>query len=179
MHASANSREIDQRVRPNNSFKPRPLRGSACVLACSTPPFRKAVRLNSGVRALWQFCCCSYYSQGSSSCRPCFCGRHGEHQAELSGSDLWPSSFQRPSSNGLVLSQSNSELVSAIQMQWAALPALLNKRGRRVNWLRRSETYRCTVMKLCAQRWSRPLPRCHTRARPNNSFKPRPLRGSA
>ena len=34
---------------PNNSFKPRPLRGSACVLACSTPPFRKAVRLNSGV----------------------------------------------------------------------------------------------------------------------------------
>ena len=35
---------------PNNSFKPRPLRGSACVLACSTPPFRKAVRLNSGVR---------------------------------------------------------------------------------------------------------------------------------
>ena len=37
-------------MRPNNSFKPRPLRGSACVLACSTPPFRKAVRLNSGVR---------------------------------------------------------------------------------------------------------------------------------
>ena len=36
---------------PNNSFKPSPLRGSACVLACSTPPFRKAVRLNSGVRA--------------------------------------------------------------------------------------------------------------------------------
>ena len=35
---------------PNNSFKPRPLRGSACVLACSTPPFRAAVRLNSGVR---------------------------------------------------------------------------------------------------------------------------------
>ena len=38
------------RLRPNNSFKPRPLRGSACVLACSTPPFRAAVRLNSGVR---------------------------------------------------------------------------------------------------------------------------------
>src|SRR6478672_10268 len=37
-------------VAPNNSFKPRPLRGSACVLACSTPPFRAAVRLNSGVR---------------------------------------------------------------------------------------------------------------------------------
>ena len=35
---------------PNYSFKPRPLRGSAHALSCSTPPCRKAVRLNSGVR---------------------------------------------------------------------------------------------------------------------------------
>jgi hypothetical protein len=36
---------------PNNSFKPRPLRGSACAVTCTTPPRRKSVRLNSGVRA--------------------------------------------------------------------------------------------------------------------------------
>ncbi len=35
---------------PNYSFKPRPLRGSACAVSCTTPPGRAAVRLNSGVR---------------------------------------------------------------------------------------------------------------------------------
>ena len=34
----------------NNSFKPRPLRGSAYALSCSTTPCRAAARLNSGVR---------------------------------------------------------------------------------------------------------------------------------
>ena len=34
----------------NYSFKPRPLRGSACAVSCTTPPSRYASRLNSGVR---------------------------------------------------------------------------------------------------------------------------------
>ncbi len=34
----------------NYSFKPRPLRGSANAVSCTTPPCRYAVRLNSGVR---------------------------------------------------------------------------------------------------------------------------------
>ena len=33
----------------NNSFKPRPLRGSAHAVTCTTPPCRKSVQLNSGV----------------------------------------------------------------------------------------------------------------------------------
>ena len=44
---------------PNKSFKPRPLRGSAHALSCSTTPCRKAVRLNSGVRRRFeQFSLC-------------------------------------------------------------------------------------------------------------------------
>ncbi len=35
----------------NYSFKPRPLRGSANAVSCTTTPRRYAVRLNSGVRA--------------------------------------------------------------------------------------------------------------------------------
>ena len=36
---------------PNYSFKPRPLRGSAYAVSCTTTPSRCAVRLNSGVSA--------------------------------------------------------------------------------------------------------------------------------
>ena len=36
---------------PNNSFKPRPLRGSAQMVAFTITPSRAAARLNSGVRA--------------------------------------------------------------------------------------------------------------------------------
>ena len=35
---------------PNKSFKPRPLRGSANAVSCTTSPSRCAVRLNTGVR---------------------------------------------------------------------------------------------------------------------------------
>ena len=34
---------------PNNSFKPRPLRGSAQMVAFTITPSRAAARLNSGV----------------------------------------------------------------------------------------------------------------------------------
>ena len=39
----------------NYSFKPRPLRGSANAVSCTTSPRRYAVRLNSGVRCARQF----------------------------------------------------------------------------------------------------------------------------
>jgi len=39
-----------KRLRSNKSFKPRPLRGSAHAVSCTTPPRRYAVRLNSGVK---------------------------------------------------------------------------------------------------------------------------------
>ena len=39
----------------NNSFKPRPLRGSAQAVVFTTPPCRAAVRLNSGVRCHLKF----------------------------------------------------------------------------------------------------------------------------
>ena len=41
-------------VRPNYSFKPRPLRGSAYAVICTTTPSRAAARLNSGVRCARQ-----------------------------------------------------------------------------------------------------------------------------
>ncbi len=41
-------------VRSNYSFKPRPLRGSANAVSCTTSPSRCAVRLNSGVSSLWR-----------------------------------------------------------------------------------------------------------------------------
>ena len=44
----------------NYSFKPRPLRGSANAVSCTTTPRRYAVRLNSGVRPrLKQFFLCA------------------------------------------------------------------------------------------------------------------------
>ena len=36
--------------KPNNSFKPNLLRGPAHAVTCTTPPYRYAGRLNSGVR---------------------------------------------------------------------------------------------------------------------------------
>jgi len=73
-------------VRSNYSFKPRPLRGSARAVTCTTPPSRCVARLNSGVRALNLISIpqelLSYYSSG----RPLVC----ELDATPFGCEFWP-----------------------------------------------------------------------------------------
>ena len=49
---------------PNNSFKPRPLRGSTCAVSCTTPPSRYASRLNSGVRQRTKSFFCAFPQSG-------------------------------------------------------------------------------------------------------------------
>ena len=50
MESVANRIREGAELRSNNSFKPNLLRGPAHAVTCTTPPYRYAGRLNSGVR---------------------------------------------------------------------------------------------------------------------------------
>ena len=76
---------------PNYSFKPRPLRGSAYALSCSTTPRRYAVRLNSGVMPLKSLCCGWFPATSRCSPRQAFvplqliCRGCGQHRCPVLG----------------------------------------------------------------------------------------------
>ena len=122
---------------PNNSFKPRPLRGSAAWVTCTTPPFRAAVRLNSGVRL---------------------------------GQDRFsPKRFLHWQRAWLLLCALGFLPCSASSRFWRGT-RLQSANAHRIG-IRRDLKFTLAWPQMVASQSSWP--------QPNNSFKPRPLRGSA